>query len=443
MKVLILGSGAREHALSYKFSLSEDIKKVYLLPGNELVKRFEDNEKIEVVDNISLKDFEKIKNFVKENKIDLTFVGPEAPLVEGIVDEFQKENLNILGPDKFAAQLEGSKAFAKNFMKRCGIPTADFYTFKSYEEAKSFLENYFDKGLFGNEKVEDFKDIYKKGFIVIKASGLASGKGVLVTNDKKEALDFLKKIMVDKIFGKSGEEVVIEKCLDGTECSFFALCDGENFVSFPTARDYKRAYDEDEGPNTGGMGGYSPNPIVDKDLKEKIIEKIIKPTLKGLKEEGHPYKGVIYLGLMITKDKEPYVLEYNVRFGDPECQILVRRVKDDFGKLFKQALNGNLPEKIEEDPRKAFCIVLASEGYPFAPCEIDLKALEGKLKSLNEKDLKDIKIFFANKKGRILSVTSLGDTFKEARDKAYKVMEKIALENTFYRKDIGKDVLEK
>lgn len=440
MKVLVLGSGAREHALAWKFALSDKLQKVYLLPGNELVKNFEDNKKVEVIDNISLKDFESIKNFVKNQKIDLTFVGPEAPLVDGIVDEFKKDNLNILGPDKYASQLEGSKAFAKNFMKKYNIPTADFYIFDNYELAKKFLENYFDKNVFGNEKIENFKDIYKRGYIVIKASGLASGKGVLVTNSKKEALEFLEKIMVNKIFGKSGEVVVIEKCLDGIECSYFILADGENFVSFPTARDYKRAFDKDTGPNTGGMGGYSPNPIVDENLKEKILQKIVKPTLKGLKKEGHPYKGVLYLGLMITKNKEPYVLEYNVRFGDPECQILVRRVKEDFGDLFEKALKGNLPESIKESSKKALCIVLASEGYPFAPCEINLKDLEKKLKSLDKKDLEDIKIFFANKKGRILSVTSLGDTFKEAREKAYKVVNKIALENTFYRKDIGEDV---
>ncbi len=440
MKVLILGSGAREHALAWKFSLSKKVEKIYLLPGNTLVKNFENNTKIEVVDNISLKNFETIKNFVKTHKIDLTFVGPEAPLVDGIVDEFKKDNLNILGPDKYAAQLEGSKAFAKNFMKKYNIPTADFYIFCNYNLAKQFLENYFDKGIFGNEKVEDFKDIYKKGYIVIKASGLASGKGVLVTNNKQEALDFLEKIMINKIFGQSGEVVVIEKCLDGIECSYFILADGENFVSFPTARDYKRAFDKDTGPNTGGMGGYSPNPIVDENLRQKIIQKIVKPTLKGLKEEGHPYKGVLYLGLIITKNKDPYVLEYNVRFGDPECQILVRRVEDDFADLFEKALHGNLPNSIKETSKKAVCIVLASEGYPFAPCEINLEVLGEKLKFLDKKDMKNIKIFFANKKGRILSVTSLGDTFKEAKDKAYNVISQIALENTFYRKDIAEDV---
>jgi phosphoribosylamine--glycine ligase len=341
MKVLVVGGGGREHAIIWKLSKSPKVTKIYAAPGNAGISDIAENVSIDATDVESLKDFA-----LKEN-IDLTVVGPEAPLVEGIVDIFSSNGLKIFGPAKKGALLEGSKVFAKNMMKKYNIPTADFKVFDNFSEAKDYI------------KTTEFPK-------VIKADGLAAGKGVIICKDFSSAEKALEDIMVKKIFGKAGEKVLIEDFLTGEEASFIAVTDGNYILPFDSSQDHKPVYDNDEGPNTGGMGAYSPAPVVNNDVYNKIMDKVMLPLLNGFKNEGIEYKGVIYAGLMI-KDNEPYVLEFNCRFGDPETQPLLVRLDTDLLDIIIASIEGNL-EKIAEHVKwsknASVCVVMASGGYP-------------------------------------------------------------------------------
>ncbi len=423
MKVLVVGGGGREHALCWALNNSKKVKKIYCAPGNAGI-----SEIAECVD-IGAEDIEKLCEFAKNNKIDLTVVGPEAPLVKGIADLFEENNLKIFGVNRKGAMLEGSKVFAKKFFKKYNIPTADFKIFENPNDAIKYAES-----------IE-----YPK---VFKADGLAAGKGVIVAKTKEEGISAVKKIMIDKKFGSAGDKIVVEDFIEGEEASFIAVLDGKTFLPFDSSQDHKPVFDNDQGPNTGGMGAYSPAPVVTKEVFNKILNKILIPTIKGLNDEGIEYKGVLYAGLMI-KDNEPYVLEYNCRFGDPETQPLLVRLDYDFCEIVESAINGNLEKiknRVKWKDKASVCVIMASGGYP----EKYEKGFE--IKGLNEvKKMEDIIVFHAGTKkingkivtsgGRVLGVTALGKTIPEAIDKAYKAVSKITWENVHYRKDIGKKAL--
>ncbi|ADY73078.1 Phosphoribosylamine--glycine ligase [Desulfurobacterium thermolithotrophum DSM 11699] len=416
MKVLVVGSGGREHALVWKLAQSPKVEKVYGAPGNPGIAQVG-----ECID-ISPTDIERLANFAEKEGIDLTVVGPEAPLVAGIVDEFEKRGLKVFGPSKEAARLEGSKAFSKEMMKKYGVPTADFEVFDDPEKAKEYIR--------------------KKGApIVVKADGLAAGKGVVVAKSVEEALEAIDKIMIERVFGDAGNKVVVEDCLFGEEASYLVVTDGENFIPLATAQDHKAVFDEDKGPNTGGMGAYSPAPVLSKEMEKEVQEKVIKPILKGMKQEGHPFKGILYAGLMITSDG-PKVLEFNVRFGDPEAQVILRRLKTDLVDVCLSVIEGNLVDGLEWIDETAICVVLASKGYPG-------KYEKGKFISGIEEaeNIDNVVVFhagtaikdgkFITNGGRVLNVTALGKDIVEARENVYNAVEKIYFEGMHYRKDIG------
>ena len=416
MKVLIIGSGGREHAIAWKVAQSSKVKEIFAAPGNPGIG------KIGKCIPILPTEIHKLVEFAKEKEIDLTIVGPEAPLVAGIVDEFEKAGLKIFGPSKAAAQLEGSKSFAKEMMKKYGVPTAEYRVFNDPEDAKDFVR--------------------KKGVpIVVKADGLAAGKGVTVARTLEEALVAIDKIMVKKVFGKSGNRIVIEEYLEGEEASYLVITDGESFVPLATAQDHKAVFDGDRGPNTGGMGAYSPAYVLSKDMEKKVQEEIVKPILRGMKKEGNPFRGVLYVGLMITSDG-PKVLEFNVRFGDPEAQVILRRLEDDLVEIAERTIDGKLPSKLTWKPETSMCVVLASKGYPGS-------YEKGKeILGVEEAEaIPSVVVFHAgtaveNGKlvtngGRVLNVTALGKDAKEARDTAYKAVEKISFDGMHYRRDIG------
>ena len=422
MKVLVLGGGGREHALCYVLSKSAKLSKLYCIPGNGGI-----SEIAEIPEGIGLSDFEKIKEFCLKEKIDLVIPGPEEPLVKGIRDYLSEVGISVFGPDKFGALLEGSKAFAKEIMKKAGVPTAQFEVFDTYERALDFVR--------------------KKGApIVVKADGLCAGKGVFVCKTLEEAEEALHKIFVEKIFGEAGSKVVIEECLEGEEASYIVITDGENFKALPTSQDHKRLLDNDEGPNTGGMGAYSPAPLVNEVLRKKIEEKVISPVLKVMKEKGHPYQGFLYAGLMISKG-EPYVLEFNCRLGDPEAQAILPRIENDFLEVIERALEGRLREyELKESPKASLCVVMASKGYPGS-------YEKGKIiTGLDKvKEMEDVIVFHAGTKkegdkfltngGRVLGVTALGNTIPEAIERAYSAVKLIHFEGAHYRTDIGKKAL--
>jgi phosphoribosylamine--glycine ligase len=419
MRVLILGGGGREHTICYSLSKSPKLEKLFCIPGNGGI-----SEIAETIENISVTDFDKIIKFCKENKIDLVIPGPEEPLVKGLKDSLNKEGIKVFGPDTVGALLEGSKSFAKEIMSKAGIPTAKFEIFDESSKAKAYIE--------------------KKGApIVVKADGLCAGKGVFVCETKEEAIRAIEKIMEEKIFGEAGNKVVIEEKLVGEEASYIVITDGYNFKALPTSQDHKRLLDNDEGPNTGGMGAYSPIPLIDKELKEKIEEKIIKPTLKILEKESHPYIGFLYAGLMIV-NKEPYVLEFNCRLGDPEAQAILPRVESDFLEIIEMALEKNLNKiDLKEKSESAVCVVMASKGYP-GKYEKG-KKIEGLEKA---SQIPGVIIFHAGTKkinnefytngGRVLGVTALDKDIPLAIEKAYKAVSMIYFEGAHYRKDIGK-----
>ena len=422
MKVLIVGSGGREHAIAWKVAQSKKVDKIYCAPGNAGI-----SEVAECVP-IGAMEFDKLVAFAKEKEIDLTVIGMDDPLVGGIVDVFEKEGLRVFGPRKNAAILEGSKAFSKDLMKKYHIPTAAYETFTDPEKALEYLET-------------------AKMPIVLKADGLALGKGVLICQTLEEAKEGVKTLMMDKKFGSAGDEIVIEEFMTGREVSVLSFVDGNIVKIMSSAQDHKRAKDGDQGLNTGGMGNFSPSPFYTKEVDEFCKKYIYQPTVDAMKAEGRPFKGVIFFGLMLTPDG-PKVLEYNARFGDPEAQVVLPRLENDIVDVFAACIDGTLDQvdlKFDND-RATVCVILASDGYP-----VEYKKgfpIEG-LEKFKGKD--DYYVFHSGTKfnengqivtngGRVLGVTATGKDLKEARKKAYEATEWISFENKYMRHDIGKAI---
>lgn len=413
MKILIIGSGGREHTIAWKLNQSDQVSEIFIAPGNAGTKT--------IGKNIDIKadDLESLLAFALEENIDLTIVGPEVPLVLGITDLFRTNNLNIIGPDAKGSQLEGSKAFAKEFMMKYNIKTAKYKEYTDFNEAKS------DLGLYGYP-------------MVMKADGLAGGKGVLIPETEKEATKALDTLMNSDKFGDASSKIIIEEFLEGIEASMLCFVDGDTILPMETAQDYKRALDGDLGLNTGGMGTYSPSILFDKALKEKVNKEILKPFIKGIQKEKIDFRGILFVGLMI-KDKEIKVLEFNVRFGDPETQVILPRLKTDLYEIFDKMNNKKLDEiSLEWTDEKAVCVVLASGGYP----ENYEKGYEIKgLESVNMifhagTTLSDDKV--VTNGGRVLGVTSLGKSIEAARNESYEKIKKIEFKDMYYRKDIAK-----
>ena len=419
MKVGIIGSGGREHAICEAIKQSNKTSEIYCIPGNAGTNSIAKN--IE----LNIEDFDELKNFVKRNEIDIVIVGPEKPLVDGIVDFFEKNNIKVFGPNKIASQLEGSKIFTKELCKEFNVPTANFGVFNDKKKSLEFLDNC-------------------KYPIVVKADGLAAGKGVYICETKKQS-----KFAVDEIFGgKFGktDKVLFEEFLSGEEMSFFIISDGENYKKFGTAQDHKRVLEGDKGLNTGGMGAYSPSRLENEILNKKIIDKIIEPTLNALKKIQSNFKGFLYAGLMIIEN-EPYLIEYNVRMGDPECQTILPRLKTDFLEVIESCVNNNLDSlNIEWDDEKSLCVVLCSKGYP-EKYENNIE-----LKNLNQINLNGNEfIFHAGTKiinskivsngGRVLNFVVKSNSFENSRNSAHKLISKTNWSNGYFRKDIGFKVI--
>ncbi len=423
MKVLVIGSGGREHALVWKIAQSPQVKKLFCAPGNAGIA-----ELAECVP-IPAGNIQTLLDFARRQKIDLTVVGPEGPLSEGIVDLFQKEGLRVFGATRRAAEIESSKSFAKSLMTKYHISTARGRSFKSYDQARRYL--------------------HQAGApVVVKADGLAAGKGVIVCESEKEALEALDRIMVKHEFGDAGSQVVIEEYLRGEEASFLAFTDGQTVLAMPSSQDHKAIYDEDRGPNTGGMGAYSPAPVVDRLTHKRIMNEVMIPTVKAMAAEGRTYRGVLYAGLMIERDQIK-VLEFNGRFGDPEAQPLLMRIKSDIVPIMEAVIDGRLDQcTLDIDERASVCVVMASAGYPGKyPKGLPIKGLDA------AKRVKDVVVFHAGTArkektvvtdgGRVLGVTALGDTVAEAIAKAYQAIGKISWEGAYCRKDIGRKALER
>ena len=422
MKILIVGSGGREHAIAWKAAQSKHVEKIYCAPGNAGI-----SEVAECVP-IGAMEFDRMVSFAKEKEIDLTVIGMDDPLVGGIVDKFEEAGLRVFGPGKNAAILEGSKACAKNLMKKYHIPTAAYETFTSAEEALAYLET-------------------ARLPVVLKADGLALGKGVLICETLSEAKEGVKTLMLDKKFGSAGNEIVIEEFLTGREVSVLSFVDGNTVRIMSSAQDHKRAKDGDQGLNTGGMGNFSPSPFYTEEVDAFCQKYIYQPTVDAMKAEGRPFKGVIFFGLMLTEDG-PKVLEYNARFGDPEAQVVLPRLENDIIEVFEACIDGRLDE-IElkfDNGRATVCVILASDGYPVEYKKgFPIKGLE------NFKGKEDYYVFHSGTKfdgngrivtngGRVLGVTANGATLKEARENAYKAVEWVNFENQYMRHDIGKSV---
>ncbi|USD28111.1 phosphoribosylamine--glycine ligase [Pseudoalteromonas sp. SCSIO 43201] len=419
MNVLVIGSGGREHALAFKAAQNPSVKTVFVAPGNAGTAL---EPKLENV-AIGVEDIDALVAFAKENNVQLTIVGPEAPLVIGVVDRFREEGLAIFGPTQAAAQLEGSKSFTKDFLARHHIPTAAYQTFEEIEPALAYLKA-------------------QGAPIVVKADGLAAGKGVIVAMTEAEAEEAIRDMLAGNAFGEAGSRVVIEEFLEGEEASFIVMVDGKNVLPFATSQDHKRAYDGDKGPNTGGMGAYSPAPVVTSDIHDRIMAEVINPTVEGMAKEGHPYTGFLYAGLMITADGTPKVIEYNCRFGDPETQPIMLRLQSDLVELIEAANREELDQTaIEFDPRAAVGVVLAAKGYPGSYPKGD--AISGLQVSYPEGE----KVFHAGTKqdgehvvtagGRVLCATALGHTVTEAQKRAYSLVKDIHWEGVEYRTDIA------
>ena len=424
MNILIIGSGGREHALAWKAAQSKRVDTVFVAPGNAgtAMENGVENVAIEAMD------FAALADFAESNRVAFTLVGPEAPLVDGIVDYFMERGLKCLGPSKEAAQLEGSKAFTKEFLAKYNIPTADYQTFTDLNEALTHVREHYAK--------ED------SGPIVIKADGLAAGKGVLVvdTLDDAEAAVYI--MLSQNVFGDAGSKIVIEEFLQGEEASFIVLVDGEHCLPMATSQDHKRAGNGDTGPNTGGMGAYSPAPVVTEAIHQRIMDDIIMPTIEGMASEGYPYKGFLYAGLMISPAGVPKVIEYNCRFGDPETQPIMLRLQSDFIEMCERAIEGNLADhKAVWHSSAAVGVVLAAGGYPSSYNKGDI------ITGLPQKDIAGEKVFhagtvlkqgqLATQGGRVLCATALGDTVSEARTRAYKITRNIHWDNVYYRDDIA------
>ena len=421
MKIAILGSGGREHALALQISKSKKLDKIYCIPGNAGTNLIGKNIKIE------LDNFNEIYNFLKDEKVDLVIVGPEKPLVDGIVDYLNKKNIKVFGPNQKVSQLEGSKIFTKKICEKYNIPTANFGIFKNKEDTFKFLQN-------------------RKMPLVIKADGLAAGKGVYICKDKESSKNAVIEIFNGK-FGKA-DQILVEEFLEGDEMSYFVISDGLCFKSFNTAQDHKRVGEGDTGKNTGGMGSYAPSKLINKNLEEKIINRIIKPTLRAIKDMDQIYNGFLYAGLMI-RDNEPYLIEYNVRMGDPECQTILPLLKSDLLDLIIASCNNNLKEKnIEWFEKKSLCIVLCSKGYPESyKKNIDIPNLK-KIKSSNNNfvyhagtKISDNAILAVG--GRVLNFVSISDNYLDSRNKAIDQIKKLNWKNGFYRSDIGFKVIDK
>jgi phosphoribosylamine--glycine ligase len=419
MKVLVVGRGGREHALAWKLAQSPSVTHVFCAPGNAGTSQNGIN-----VD-IGETDIERLLTFAVSNGIDLTVVGPEAPLVAGIVNAFEHDGQLVFGPSQQAAELEGSKIFAKELMRRANVPTADFRVFDDAGQACNYIE----------ERPE--------GPLVVKADGLAAGKGVAVAKTKRHALEAVHASIVDHAFGAAGDRIVVEECLSGQEVSILALIDGSTIVPLEASQDHKPAYDDDRGPNTGGMGAYTPTPLVTPEIMSQIIDKVLVPTVHTMKKEGRKYRGILYAGLMLTS-QGPKVLEYNVRFGDPEVQPLLLRLRSDLAQILLAAAKGELADihPLEWDPRPAVCVVMASEGYP-GQYETG-KTIHG-LEAADE--LPDVRVFHAGTVrsgddvvtagGRVLGVTALGDSLANAKMRAYQAVKCIRWSGAWCRKDIS------
>jgi phosphoribosylamine--glycine ligase len=420
MNVLVIGSGGREHALAWKASQSTDVDTVFVAPGNAGTAIEPSLKNI----TLSVSDFAGLADFAENNNVGLTIVGPEQPLVDGIVDFFQERNLPIFGPSKGAAQLEGSKAFTKDFLERHKIPTADYANFTDMEQALAYLQ--------------------KVGApIVIKADGLAAGKGVIVAMTLKEAEEAVRDMLAGNAFGVAGHRVVIEEFLDGEEASFIVMVDGKNVLPMATSQDHKRAGDGDTGPNTGGMGAYSPAPVVDDVIYQRAMNEIIYPTVKGMAAEGNDYTGFLYAGLMIMADGTPKVIEYNCRFGDPETQPILLRLQSDLVAHCLAALDESLDQQTTQwDPRPAIGVVLAAGGYPGSYGGGDvISGLDNTTNGSSQKvfhagtAMADGNVVTSG--GRVLCATAMGDTVSEAQTQAYQLASQIHWDNMYLRNDIG------
>jgi len=417
LRILIIGSGGREHALAWKLAQSPKVDKLFIAPGNGGTAQLGEN--IAINDD----DLPAIAAFARNNSIDLVVTGPELPLVLGLKETLDQEGIACFGPNAFAAQLEGSKAFSKTVMRASGVPTADFKVFDEYDLARAHVDE-------------------RPMPCVIKADGLAAGKGVVVAKTREEALEALDEMMVKQVFGAAGERVVVEDALIGEEASFLAFSDGVNISVMPSSQDHKAVYDGDKGPNTGGMGAYTPAPILPREDYEKTAQLVIAPIIRHMAKKGHPFKGVLYAGLMYTADG-PKVLEYNVRFGDPECQPLLTRLDSDLLEIMLACVNGTLDQlSVDWNNETSICVVLAAKGYP----KDYPKGME--ITGLTEADAMDkVKVFQAGTKavdgkilssgGRILGVTALGADLASAKERAYRAVDKIKFENCYFRRDIG------
>jgi len=420
--ILVVGSGGREHALCWKFAQSPRAGRVYCAPGNAGIAMHAQCVPIKA------SDMEGLAEFARNNSVDITIVGPEAPLADGIVDLFQKKGLTVFGPEKKAAEIEASKVFTKDLLTKYGIPTAKYRVFTKPDEAMEFVRN--ETGV----------------PVVIKADGLAAGKGVILCFTMKEAEEAIELVLTKKAFGDAGNRLIVEEFLQGEEASFMAITDGKTVLPLATSQDHKAVFDDDQGPNTGGMGAYSPAPVVTPELFDSVMDEIMRPTVEAMEKEGRTYKGVLYAGLII-KQGMPKVLEFNCRFGDPEAQPILMRMRTDLIDVVEAAIEGRLDGmELEWDSRAAVCVVLASDGYP-GSYETGKKII-----GLDEVEkMKDIMVFHAGTKledgqfvtagGRVLGVTALGDTIQDAIDRAYEAVSKIKWDGMHYRRDIGKKAL--
>lgn len=421
MNILILGSGGREYSIGLALK-NEKSHNLYFMPGNGATSN--------LGKNINITDYEKLAIFAKENSIDLTIVGPEGPLVDGVVDIFKKYELTIFGPSKEAAQLEGSKAYMKNILKKYNIPTAAFIETSNKQDAYDFIDG------------------MKNLPIVVKADGLCGGKGVIIAQSKEEAKKTVDDMLNGSSFGEAGEKVIIEEFLDGYELSVFAICDGENYKILPAAQDHKRVGDGDTGPNTGGMGAYAPTPLVNDDIYKKLEDRVIKPTLKGMQEENAPFEGVLFIGVMVVKG-EPIVLEYNVRFGDPECEILMPLIESKVSDLFYYGATKQLDKlDIKFKDKFAVGVVMASSNYPYSSSApsiislsniVDKELLENSHISFAGVEEKDGNLIATG--GRVAVCVAIGDTIKEARDRAYLLSSEISFDGKKFRTDIAYQAL--
>lgn len=421
MKILIIGAGGREHALGWKAAQNPNVETVYVAPGNAGTAL---EPKLENI-NIGVEDIDALVEFAQNNNIELTIVGPEAPLVIGVVDAFRAAKLPIFGPTKDAAQLEGSKAFTKDFLARHKIPTADYANFTEIEPALAYVRE-------------------KGAPIVIKADGLAAGKGVIVAMTLQEAEDAIQDMLAGNVFGEAGSRVVVEEFLDGEEASFIVMVDGSSVLPMATSQDHKRVGDKDTGPNTGGMGAYSPAPVVTPEIHQRVLDEVIYPTVRGMDAEGYPYTGFLYAGLMIMADGTPKVIEYNCRFGDPETQPIMMRMQSDLVELCLMAIDEKLDEAESHwDPRASIGIVLAAGGYPGDYAKGDVINLP-----TGNNDVEGEKIFHAGTTnnadgdvvtagGRVLCATALGNTVSEAQQRAYELAKQVSWNGMFHRNDIG------